>query len=229
MLDQIASLLGERLDIDHVAIFLSQRQGKSAELEAAAGESASRCLTEGRTAQIGDGSMVSWCLEHGRGRIVVEKSELVPRLFPETRSAMSLPLRVGEQIVGAVELQTGQASAFSSQDLLTLQKTADQIAIAIENARLFQKARASSIVLPSGEILHQDVREEKTRQIIEKMRRAVDMETLLQTAIRDTAAMLDIPNAFVQLSAPPDPADQGENEKARTDTDQEEPTWESKP
>ncbi len=227
LLDQIAHLLGERLDLDHVAIFMSRNQGKSAELEAAAGESASRCLTEGRTAQMGDGSLVGWCLEHGRGRMIVDKSELVPPLLPETRSAMSLPLRVGEQIMGAVELQTNQASAFGSQDLLTLQKTANQIAIAIENARLFQKARAGSIVLPSGEILHQDVREEKTRQIIEKMRRAVDMKTLLQTAIRDTAAMLDIPNAFVQLSAPRYPAiDQGENEKARTDTDQEEPDWE---
>jgi GAF domain-containing protein len=61
--------------------------------------------------------------------------------LPDTRSEMALPLRVGGIVIGALDVQSTQSNAFTKEDVTTLSTLADQIAIAIENARLFSEAR----------------------------------------------------------------------------------------
>ncbi len=53
-----------------------------------------------------------------------------------TRSEMALPLKIGNRVIGVLDVQSRQANAFNQDDLETLQVLADQIALAIENARL---------------------------------------------------------------------------------------------
>jgi GAF domain-containing protein len=60
--------------------------------------------------------------------------------LPDTRSEMALPLRIGERIIGALDVQSTEPNAFTEEDANTLSALADQIAIAIENARLFNEA-----------------------------------------------------------------------------------------
>ena len=60
-------------------------------------------------------------------------------LLPETRSEMALPLQVGGRIIGALDVQSQEAAAFDEDDVTVLQTMADQLAIAIENARLIQR------------------------------------------------------------------------------------------
>ena len=56
---------------------------------------------------------------------------------------MALPLRVGEQVIGALDVQSKELGAFSDDDVTILQTMADQLAVAIENARLLQRVQTS--------------------------------------------------------------------------------------
>jgi GAF domain-containing protein len=62
-----------------------------------------------------------------------------------TRSEMALPLRLGRRVMGALDVQSTQANAFSEEDVATLSILADQVAIAIENARLFSESQAALV------------------------------------------------------------------------------------
>jgi len=65
-------------------------------------------------------------------------------ILPDTRSALALPLKVGNRIIGILDLQSSQPQAFQSQDdIAILQIIADQIAIAIERARLLTQVEES--------------------------------------------------------------------------------------
>ena len=61
--------------------------------------------------------------------------------LPETRSELTLPLRVGEEIIGALDVQSTQPNAFSQEDINILSILADQVSIAIQNARQFEQTR----------------------------------------------------------------------------------------
>jgi GAF domain-containing protein len=61
--------------------------------------------------------------------------------LPETRSEMSLPLRLGEDVIGVLDIQSSETSAFAAEDVEVLQTLANQVAVAIENARLFDETR----------------------------------------------------------------------------------------
>jgi GAF domain-containing protein len=58
-------------------------------------------------------------------------------LLPDTRSEIALPLRTGRTVVGVLDVQSNRASAFDDEDVAALGTVADQLAVAIENVRLF--------------------------------------------------------------------------------------------
>jgi sigma-B regulation protein RsbU (phosphoserine phosphatase) len=57
--------------------------------------------------------------------------------LPETRAEVALPLQIGGRVLGVLDVQSDQADAFDETDLLVLRALADQIAIAVEDARLY--------------------------------------------------------------------------------------------
>jgi GAF domain-containing protein len=54
-----------------------------------------------------------------------------------------LPLMVGDEVLGALDVQSTERQAFGEQDVTVLQTMADQVAIAISNARLVRRVRES--------------------------------------------------------------------------------------
>lgn len=63
--------------------------------------------------------------------------------LPNTRSEIALPLRISGRVIGALDVQSIQPNAFTKEDVATLTILADQVAIAIENARLFSESSAA--------------------------------------------------------------------------------------
>jgi signal transduction histidine kinase/HAMP domain-containing protein len=77
--------------------------------------------------------------------LVVDDVSQEPRYMaieqlPKTRSELALPLLIGGQVLGVLDLQSEQVNAFSPDDVRVLQTLADQIAVATQNAELFQTA-----------------------------------------------------------------------------------------
>jgi len=78
--------------------------------------------------------------------VTQEPRYLADGLLPETRSELVIPLRVGQQVIGTLDVHSDQRDAFTPQDVLVLQSLGDQIAIAIENARLYRRSRALAVL-----------------------------------------------------------------------------------
>jgi GAF domain-containing protein len=65
-------------------------------------------------------------------------------LLPRTQAELALPLRKGNVILGVLDIQSEEVNDFSEEDLTLMQSIADQIAVALDNARLFQHMQASA-------------------------------------------------------------------------------------
>jgi GAF domain-containing protein len=63
--------------------------------------------------------------------------------LPNTRSEMALPLMVGSQVIGALDVQSTEQNAFTQEDIDILTVLADQVSTAIQNARLYEESRAA--------------------------------------------------------------------------------------
>lgn len=59
------------------------------------------------------------------------------------RSQLVLPLQVASEVIGALDVQSRRLDAFAKDDIDVLQTLSDQIAIAIDNARLYAAAQNS--------------------------------------------------------------------------------------
>jgi len=135
-------IIHENFDFYHVGIFLVDPPSKSVVLQAASSEGGQRMLARQHRLPLGTG-IVGYAAEQGQARIAFDVGE--DSVFfnnpdlPETRSEMALPLKIGAQIIGVLDVQSKQPEAFSSEDIEILSILADQLAIAIKNARLFEE------------------------------------------------------------------------------------------
>ncbi|MGQ9599707.1 MAG: GAF domain-containing protein [Anaerolineae bacterium] len=95
-------------------------------------------------------SLNAWAAQTNEAVLVNDVSQdprfLADEQLPETRSELVIPLRVGDDIIGTLDLQRAEKDAFTPEEVLVLQSLGDQIAVAIENARLYDRSRALAVV-----------------------------------------------------------------------------------
>ena len=308
------NLISEYFDFYHAGLFLIDETGEWAVLQAASSTGGRRMLARGHRLRVGQEGIVGYVTGRGEARISLDVGRDAvffdnPDL-PETRSEMTLPLRARGEIMGALDIQSRQPGAFVQEDVAVLQILADQIAMAISNARLFEQVQESleterrafgelsreawtqlsqirtelgffsdatrtilagetwhpemEVALQTGEIASGDdgsrlalpikvrdqvigvidaikpdgntgwtteeidvletlvervgvalesarlfedtqrraARERLTREITDSMRRATNIDDLLQTTVREISDAIGIPGAFVQLTPP---------------------------
>ena len=162
LLPAITRLISDRFEYYHAGIFLIDEDRKFANLAAANSEGGKRMLAQQHKLQLDTKSIVGFATTRGEPRIALDVgSDAVyfdnPDL-PETRSEIALPLRVGGRIIGTLDVQSKQPNAFTEADVNILSTLADQVAVAIENARLFSEAREA--LNKSEETFSQYVRQE---------------------------------------------------------------------
>lgn len=144
LINKVVNLITDRFGHYYSAIFLLDSTGKWAELKSATGE-AGRLLRESRHRLAVDSkSMVGTAISQKQARIALDVGQEPVRfnnpLLPYTRSEIALPLVIGERVLGALDVQSTREAAFGEEDIQTLQNMANQVAVALENARLFQEA-----------------------------------------------------------------------------------------
>ena len=148
LLPAVAKLICSHFDYYYVGIFLVEETREWAILSAATGKMGEEMLKTGHRLKIEDSSMIGWCIRNQQARIALDVGEDAVRFknphLPLTRSEIALPLINHGEVIGAMTIQSALPSAFSRVDITTLQTMADQMANAIENARLFTE-RASLI------------------------------------------------------------------------------------
>ncbi len=151
LLAQTTNLISAEFGFYHAGIFLVDSYGKYAILKAANSKGGRRMLARAHKLEVGAEGIVGYVTATGEARIALDVGHDAAYfnnpLLPDTRSEMALPLTAGGKIFGALDIQSIESEAFNEADIVSLQVLADQIAIAIENARLFdesQKALATA-------------------------------------------------------------------------------------
>lgn len=147
LLPKIAEVISNQFDFYHVGIFLNDSNNTNAILSAASSEGGKQMIQRGHRLKIGEQGIVGYAISKGMARTAFDVGNDAvyfgnPEL-PDTRSEMALPLKIGESVVGALDVQSTEASAFSEDDTRILSLLADQVSMAIENARLFDQSRKS--------------------------------------------------------------------------------------
>lgn len=142
LLDKAIQLVQESFGYHHAAIFTMNREHSELVMRTKTGSFADLYPTDHRL-KLGQG-MVGWVGLHGEillaNDVDVEPHyvNLYPDILP-TASELSVPIRVAEKIIGVLDVQSPQRNAFDENDVMAIETLADQIAIAIENARLYEE------------------------------------------------------------------------------------------
>lgn len=140
LLSLVTSLVSEKFSFYHVGLFLIDDNREYAVLRAANSPGGKRMLERQHRLKIGQVGIVGKVAETGKPRIALDVGEDAVYFdnpdLPETRSEAALPLKVGNEIIGVLDVQSKEANAFSEENIKILGILADQIAIAINNANL---------------------------------------------------------------------------------------------
>lgn len=144
LLPRVASVISEKYGFYHVGVFLLDENRQYAVLTAANSTGGQRMLARQHRLKVGEQGIVGSVTGSGEPRIALDVgADAVffnnPDL-PETHSEMALPLRSGGKVIGALDVQSTETGAFTSEDVQTLSLLAEQVSLAIENARLFESS-----------------------------------------------------------------------------------------
>jgi GAF domain-containing protein len=145
LLPRITQVISQQFGYYHVGIFMIDSAREYAVLKAANTEGGQKMLARGHSLKVGQTGIVGYVAGTGNPRIAMNAGEDIvffnnPDL-PQTRSEMALPLRIGRELIGVLDVQSVEVNAFKPEDVDALSTLADQAAIAIQNAGSFREAQ----------------------------------------------------------------------------------------
>jgi len=142
--ERVTSLIQDTFEYYYVAIFTVDAPGAAPRFRACASEVDFHGVTPEFPVERGEG-IVGYVAEHGEELLAADVSK-EPRyrpfnLLPDTRSELTLPLRVENRVLGVLDVQSDQPDAFHEVDTLVLRTLADSVALAIEGTHLYTTAK----------------------------------------------------------------------------------------
>ncbi len=182
LIQKVVDLIQERFGLYYVGLFLVE--GDWAALRAATGEAGKTMLEQEHKLQMDGDSMIGRCITEQRACIALDVGQDAVQFdnpfLPETRSELALPLLGREGVIGALSIQSVREEAFSEEGVAVFRTIVDQLANAIENARLYAKiqdayAEVEQQVRERTEALRRE-QEERVRlqqEVIEAQQRAL--------------------------------------------------------
>jgi GAF domain-containing protein len=145
LLPNTTRLVSEQFGFYHTGIFLLDDAREFAVLKAANSAGGRQMLARGHRLPLDSNSIVGYTASHSEPRIALDVGTDAVYFnnpdLPDTRSEMALPLRTGGQVIGVLDVQSRETNAFVQEDISVLATLADQVAVAIENARLHDESR----------------------------------------------------------------------------------------
>jgi GAF domain-containing protein len=151
ILNNVANLITDQFGFYHTGIFLINETGDQAILQAASSEGGRQMIENGHALSIGTQGIVGYVAAHRKSRIALDVGTdavfFNNPYLPMTRSEAAIPLMIRNKVLGVLDIQSDKPQAFSLEDLDILETLADQVAIAIENARLLDESHATLLQL----------------------------------------------------------------------------------
>jgi GAF domain-containing protein len=147
LFNRIVELIKDSFEYDHAQIFRVQEGDNFARVVASTGEAGRQLLRIGHKLEVGSASVIGQVTKLGIVRLVSDTADRTgvhrPNPYlPETRSELALPLGARNRILGALDVQSNEPGRFTPDDVAVLATLANQIAIAIDNASLYETSEA---------------------------------------------------------------------------------------
>ncbi len=151
MLDEAVELIKERFGFYHVQIFLIDEAEQYAVLYKSTGEAGKKLLAIKHKLAVGSQSVIGQVTYQRKATVARNtdtSSSISPHkrneFLPDTQAELAIPLQVGETLIGALDVQSTLPNAFTKEEISTLETLATQLAIAIQNARIFKEQQETA-------------------------------------------------------------------------------------
>lgn len=165
----------------HAHIYFLDEQNENLVMAGGTGEAGAAMLASGHSIPKGRG-LVGRAAESNEPVLVEDVTQsigwLPNPLLPDTKSEAAVPIAVGSQVLGVLDVQQNIVNGLSENDIVLLQSLASQVAISLQNARTYEQSRAQAEL------------ETLVNTIGQKIQRATSMEDVLQTAAREVGLAL---------------------------------------
>jgi GAF domain-containing protein len=191
LLRRVVELIRERFGFSHASIYLMDETNARAVIQAAAGQAGPELIAAHASFAPGPNSVVGEALVSGNiyaaNNIGQDPFYRANPLLLETKSELAIPLRVAGQITGVIDIHSEKQNAFGEDEIAILQTLSGQLAVAVQNARLF------------SQVSQRAERERKVVEITSRIRATNDISSILQTAVSELRRALGISNGMVMV------------------------------
>jgi putative methionine-R-sulfoxide reductase with GAF domain len=192
LIDEVVTEIQVAFDYYHVHIYLYDEERRHLVMAGGTGEAAQAMLAHKHRIEPGRGLV-------GRAgasnQIILvpdvrqDENWLPNPLLPETRAEIAVPISVGATVLGVLDVQHNVREGLSDQDSSLLQSVANQVAVALNNARLYEQAQRAA------------QREALINRINQQIQRATTVEDVLQIATQELGETLRVEKASVYLQS----------------------------
>ncbi|MGQ9849378.1 MAG: GAF domain-containing protein [Aggregatilineaceae bacterium] len=199
LLPQIVELTKQSFDLYHAHIYLLNDTQDRLVLAAGAGEVGRAMLARGHNIPVNASSLVARAAREQRPVIVADTARdpnfLANPLLPNTRSEAAFPLVARGRLLGVLDVQSDREDRFGPDLLDVFMTLAGQVAVSLENARLFRETEQAS-------------RHEQTlNAITQEIQRATSLDEVIATAARALGKALRAPHTAIELRLASSPQD----------------------
>ncbi|HLA41933.1 MAG TPA: GAF domain-containing protein, partial [Aggregatilineales bacterium] len=142
LLQSIADLTKEGFDLYHAHIYLMDDEGETLVLAAGAGSVGHQMVTEGRLIPLSRQQSIVARAARELSSVISNDTRVDPNflshpLLPNTHSELAVPMVVGDEVIGVLDVQSSERNRFTDVDARIIRTLAEQVAVAIQNARLY--------------------------------------------------------------------------------------------
>ena len=188
---EVVEQVGSTFNYYHTHIYVLDETGQNLVLIGGTGEAGQTMLKRGHKIPKGKGLVGRAATKSEVVLVpdVTQESDWLPNLLlPETKSEIAVPIILGEQVMGVLDVQQAVIGGVTEEDAYLLQSVANQVAVALRNARLFEQTQRRA------------EQEAQINQISRRIQNAPDVGTVLQVAAQELGQVLKAPRTAVQLS-----------------------------
>ncbi|MCP5097900.1 MAG: GAF domain-containing protein, partial [Chloroflexi bacterium] len=193
-LDQLVTEVVKRVqaafDYYHVHIYLLDEPSQKFKMVGGTGDAGLAMLAAGHALSMGQGLVGKAAIANEPilvGDVQNEPTWLPNNLLPETKSETAVPIVLGEKVIGVLDVQHNQVNGLTEDDTQLLHTIANQVAIAIQNARSFASIQSQI----QQEIVLND--------ISHRIQQAPTIESVLQIAAEKVGQALDVQKTTIQI------------------------------